>query len=302
MYAVELKSALTKDNIENILSDINVNFELKIVSAINITSISDGRMPVSGSICYVESIDGLIKKNDVIYILSELVTDVSCVVVDDPRSVFIKLLSFWQKTNFTYSLSPEKRNSSISESTVIHPAAVLEDEVTIGHDTIISAGCVIKRGTSIGSNCIVRENTVIGCDGIALYKNKEGEVLRFPHLSGVDIGDNVEIGASCVLVKGTLKPTKVEDDVVIGNLCNIGHGVLIERKTWISVGTLVGGNCEIETNSTIGLGVSIKDNLVVSEGASIGMGTVLTKSTTAQTSYFGNPAKPIRRIKTGPVR
>ena len=125
--------------------------------------------------------------------------------------------------------------------------------------------------------------------------------MRFSHLSGVVIGNNVEIGVNCVLVKGTLKYTEIQNDVVIGNLCNIGHGFLVESRTWISVGVIVGGNTTIECNSTIGLRVNVKGNIIVRENTSIGMGSVITKSARAESSYFGNSVKLIRKIKTGPA-
>jgi acetyltransferase-like isoleucine patch superfamily enzyme len=302
MQGVGLKNTLTIDSIEIILSEINVNYTLNIISDLAITSVSDGRSPVSASICFVEDITNLIKMSGVLYIVPEIISDVSCIVADDPRNLFIKFLEILQKKKLTSSLSADKRNIGVSRTAQIHPSAVIENDVAIGEGTVISAGCVVKSGTSIGRGCIVRENTVIGCDGIALYKNKMGEVLRFPHLASTLIGNNVEIGANCVVVRGTLTNTSIADEVVIGNLCNIGHGVSVQDKVWLSVGTVLGGNSMIEANSTIGLGVSIKDNLNIGTGTSIGMGSVVTKNTDAKSFCFGNPAKPIRKIKTGPVR
>lgn len=148
----------------------------------------------------------------------------------------------------------------------------------------------------------IRENCTIGCDGIALYKAKNEEVLRFPHLAGIYIGKNVEIGANSVIVRGTLSNTQINDDTVIGNLCNIGHGVKLGKKVWLSVGGMIGGNCVIEDYVTMGLSVSLKDNLFVAEGSTVGMGSVVTKSLKEKATVFGNPAKPLRPLNVGPKR
>jgi len=230
--------------------------------------------------------------------------DSDIILTADPRALFIKLLGFFEKEKkylpFTSTIA--NQIPSIHKEAIIDPRANIEEGVSVGKGSIIYAGSVLKRGTVIGENCIVRENCIIGCNGIALYKTKEGETLRFPHLAGVSIANNVELGASVVIVRGTLANTVIEDDTVIGNLCNIGHGVKIGKKVWLSVGGLIGGNCIIENHVTMGLGVSLKDNLFIAEGSTIGMGSVVTKSLKVKTTVFGNPAKPLRSLNAGPKR
>ncbi|WP_029406898.1 DapH/DapD/GlmU-related protein [Thiomicrorhabdus sp. Milos-T2] len=302
MSSVDLRKAYSLLDLQTILSSLGVNSALESLEEFEVNAISDGRMPTPNSFCFIEKVGSLAAEEKVLYLSSQPLEHASFLMVDDPRYAFIKLLSYFENQNLAYSLLPKNRDLGIHTSAMIHPRAIIENDVVVGKHTIVAAGCVLKKGTVLGDNCIVRENTVIGCEGITLYKAQNGEVLRFPHLSGVEIGSNVEIGANSVIVRGTLKTTKIEDNVVIGNLCNIGHGVTVKDKVWMSVGTLIGGNCLVEKNSTIGLGVSIKDNLNISENTSVGMGSVVTKSTDENTSYFGSPAKPLRGLKTGPKR
>jgi len=302
MFAVEIRQALGVVDLVDLIKQQNSEYSLSDISEFSIKFISDGRSPLPNSVCFVESVAEIKPVKNVFYIAPEAILNATCIVVNDPRYAFIKLLSYFQENDLTHGLDLRHRERGVHPSSKIHSSVIIEPCVVVGQNSLISAGCVLKKGTVIGSDCIVRENTVIGCDGIALYKAKNDEVLRFPHLSGVEIGNNVEIGANSVIVKGTLAPTKIEDDVVIGNLCNIGHGVIVKTKVWMSVGTLIGGNCIIENRATIGLGVAVKDNLQIAENTSIGMGSVVTKSTDVDFSYFGNPAKPIRKLKTGPSR
>jgi len=302
MFSVDLKKLYTASVLQGVLQELNVANVLTSDESFEITAISDGRKPLINSFCFLESLDNIVPKKNVLYIAPMPLDGACCLIVEDPRYAFIKLLAYIEKRAQVYSLSPNHRSAGIHPTAIIHEGAILDEDVVVGERAIISAGCILKKGTVVGAKSIVRENTVIGCEGIALYKAKSGEVLRFPHLSGVEIGSNVEIGANTVIVRGTLKPTKIEDDVVIGNLCNIGHGVLVQSKVWMSVGTLIGGNCVVEQDSTLGLGVSVKDNLKIAQNTSIGMGSVVTKNTRIGGSYFGNPAKPLRGLKTGPVR
>lgn len=227
------------------------------------------------------------------------------IVVDDPRALYIDLVAaIEEEVGVSAFSSLITTPPGVDSSAIIHSSAIIEKDVVISAGVIIGAGCVIKSGTYIGKNVVIRENTVIGCDGITVYKAKDGRKLKFPHLSGVIISDNVEVGAGCVLPRGMLTSTQVGNDVVIGNLSNIGHGAIVGDNVWMSVGVLIGGNTTIQAGATIGLGTCVKDNILIGMEATIGMGSVVTKSVDDGLSMFGNPAKKIPGvgIKSGPVR
>lgn len=275
-----------------------------------IIGVSDGRYAVSQTLCFLdrppaqESIDRLrgsfiITNEDVAQDLG----DSLMIIVDDPRALFIDFLNRLKAvTGYTSFTSVVDVAPNIHPEAEVHPQAVVEAGVFIGAGTRIAAGCVIKQSTYIGSNVTIRENTVIGCDGIALYKAHDGRVLRFPHLAGVIIENEVEIGVSCVLPRGVLISSRIGKNAVIGNLCNLGHSVKLGGKVWMSVGCLIGGNTTIGDRSTLGLGVNVRDNLNIGNNCSIGMGAVVVKDIQDGRSAFGNPAKIIRSISAGPER
>jgi len=303
-------------NLETLLNDIkNIDIEAilsKVISmSTNYIGISDGRYPEENTICFIdrEVTDSTLGsyKNILILTTKEFHNNFktnTALYSKDPRELFIKLLEVYSKNKICMAFTSTITNKmpTISSEANIHENVIIEDAVSVGKGSTIYAGVILKRGTIIGENCIIRENSTIGCNGIALYKTTSDETIRFPHLAGVHIKNNVEIGSGVVIVKGTLHNTFINNDTVIGNLCNIGHGVKISTKVWISVGTLIGGNCNILQNSTIGLGVNIKDNLTIGENTSVGMGSVVTKNLPSNISVFGNPAKKIRSLSTGPKR
>jgi UDP-3-O-[3-hydroxymyristoyl] glucosamine N-acyltransferase len=293
------------------LDRTGINYTSTVDNFKEYKGLSDGRAAETATICFVdreptaeviESLAGVL-----IFTTEELQNHFKhsdLVVSNDPRALFIKLIEIFEKEKLCSPFTSEIKEQAptIHPEAVIDDKAVLEEGVSVGKSSIVSAGVVLKRGTSIGENCIVRENCTIGCNGIALYKTSYGEILRFPHLAGVHIGNNIELGAGVVVVRGTLTNTVIENDTVIGNLCNIGHGVKIGKKVWMSVGSLIGGNCTIGANATLGLGVRLRDNLTIGENVSIGMGSVVTKNIPDDISVFGNPAKKLRSLITGPKR
>ena len=224
-------------------------------------------------------------------------------IVTDPRAVFIDVL-IWllENVGFDAHWRDFTKQAIVSNEAQIAPSAIIETGVQIGAGCSIGAGAVIKKGTIVGENTIIRENVVIGCDGLTAYKSVDGRLLKFPHIGGVSIGINSEIGANSVVAGGILSPTIIGNNAILGNLCNVGHGVIIEDNVWMSVGSLIGGHTTVRSGATIAMGVSVRDNLVIGKQTSTGMGSVIVKDVNAGHSVFGNPAKRMVGLKTGPKR
>ena len=275
-----------------------------------IIGVSDGRFAVKDTLSFVDRPpkQDAIKELSKAFVItnpeiSPFLYGCTMLVVDDPRALFIDLLTrFLVTPGFSCFTSIVKEMPHRHPEADLHSQAVIEKGVFIGSGSIIGAGCVIKSGTYIGCNVTIRENTVIGCNGIALYKTQDSRVLRFPHLAGVIIEDGVEIGASCVIPRGVMNSSRIGVDAVIGNLSNLGHTVQIGSKVWMSVGCLIGGNSTIDEGSTLGLGVSVRDNIHIGKNCSIGMGSVVVKDLPDNSPVFGNPAKRLPGVKAGPER
>lgn len=300
-----LKKSLT-------LNDLGLNLSAPYAS-LQVNGIAMLGCSVSGDLCFCDKepkseIENIVEGTIVLcidvlksYFIKRYPSAI-CVVIPDPRAVFIEI---------GYRLLDEK---NIDVSTIIPRPFGIHSNVQIGVNTVIhsetridagvkiGANCVIHRGTWIKKDAIIRDNTVVGVEGINAYLGLDGKQRNFPHFASAIVGENVEIGANAVIVRGIVNSTSIGQSSVIGNLSNIGHVVEIGEKVWMSVGCLIGGHTRIGDGATLGMGVRVKDRIEIGENAQIGMGSVVTKSVAPNSSMFGNPARAMGPIQAGPKR
>ena len=77
-------------------------------------------------------------------------------------------------------------------------------------------------------------------------------MARVHSLAGVEIGNDVEIGANCCIDRGTVRPTKIGDGVKTDNLSQIGHNVQIGDNTLICAQVGIAGSSVIGKNVVLG--------------------------------------------------
>jgi UDP-3-O-[3-hydroxymyristoyl] glucosamine N-acyltransferase len=103
-------------------------------------------------------------------------------------------------------------NVTIAKNVKIYPGVVIMPEVTIGEGTVIFPNTTIYPYTSIGKNCRIHGNVTIGADGFG-YHFEDGEHKKIWHFSGVNIGDNVEVGATSTIDAGAFILQQLEAEL-----------------------------------------------------------------------------------------
>jgi UDP-3-O-[3-hydroxymyristoyl] glucosamine N-acyltransferase LpxD len=220
----------------------------------------------------------------------------------DPRRIFIDVVDVIVSKEQVEVSSAIPRPFGVSPGSRIASSAFIDPECLIEENVVVGENCVIHRGSWIQADTVIHDNTVIGVDGITLYKAVAGGMRKLPHLAGVVIGPNSEIGANCSLCRGILNDTLIGENVIIGNQCSIGHVASIGDNVWMSVGCLIGGHAVIGDFVTIGMGVAIRDNIEIGERTQVGMGSIVTRSIGSNLSIYGNPARIVPPIQAGPSR
>ena len=70
-------------------------------------------------------------------------------------------------------------------------------------------------------------------------------LIRIPQVGGVIIGNNVKIDALSTVNSGTIEPTVIEDNVMIGYHVTIAHNDIIKSGCIITGGLTVAGSVTI---------------------------------------------------------
>jgi len=184
----------------------------------------------------------------------------------------------------------------IGEGTVIEPGAFVDHSVVMGSNVRVHTGAVIRSFSEIGDNTIIRENAVIGSEGFGFERDLEGTPVRLPHLGGVRIGRNVEIGVFTAVCAGTIDPTVIEDDVKVGNLVHIAHNCVVEKGAMVIACAELSGSVRVGQRSWVGPNASVIESRRIGDGATVGIAAVVIRDVEPGAIVAGNPAKPTAEI------
>lgn len=218
------------------------------------------------------------------------------VAVENPRLAFAQTLSRFFVPENPAAVSAEAvidPAAQISANVSIGPGSNIGPDVIIGADTTIGANVVIAGNVTIGNRCTIKSNSTIGEAGFGFVRKPDGTSVPFPHIGRVEIGDFVEVGANCTVVRAALDATVLEAHVKTDDHVHIAHNCHVGSGTFIAAGAVLSGSVQIGRNAWISPNATIIDYGKVGDDAFVGIGSVVTKPVAAKARVFGVPAKPI---------
>jgi len=219
------------------------------------------------------------------------------IFVENPRLEFIRCLNeFFPKfNNEGIDSTSIVKTKKIGKNVSIGPFSYISKEVSIGDDVEIFGNVYIYDNTKIGNNVTIHAGTVIGSDGFGFEKNKNGSYEKFPHIGGVEIHDNVEIGATNCIDRGTLQNTVIGRGTKTDNLVHIAHNVHIGKNCLLTAGVTTSGSCKIGDDVYIGTAATIRDWIKIGRNSFIGIGSLVVKNVPSGITVMGSPAKPYKK-------
>ncbi|WP_415402852.1 UDP-3-O-(3-hydroxymyristoyl)glucosamine N-acyltransferase [Tateyamaria sp. SN3-11] len=197
----------------------------------------------------------------------------------------------------------------VGENVSIGPGAIIAAKAQIGAGSVIGPLCFVGWRAVLGTQTYLREHVSIGAkvrigdrfhahpgvriggDGFSFVTpeksgaesvretlgdqghTKDQHWSRIASLGGVEIGDDVEVGANSVIDNGTIRATRVGDRTKIDGLCQLGHNVVVGRDT------LICGQVGVAGSATVGDFVVLAGQSGVADNISVGDRVVITAAT-----------------------
>jgi UDP-3-O-[3-hydroxymyristoyl] glucosamine N-acyltransferase LpxD len=185
------------------------------------------------------------------------------------------------------------KNCSIGEFCVIANDCEIGDNTTI-HDRVS-----ILQNTRIGRNCDIQPGVVIGADGFAYERHNETlEFERFPHIGGVQIGDDVEIYSNCSIARGSLSDTVIGSGTKLNALVHVAHNVEIGRNCALGAGVTIGGSTIVGDTCWLGQNSTLKNKIKIGNKIIVGSGAAVINNIQDEDIVAGVPAKSIKHKVT----
>ncbi|RDI41798.1 UDP-3-O-(3-hydroxymyristoyl)glucosamine N-acyltransferase [Aquicella lusitana] len=165
----------------------------------------------------------------------------------------------------------------IAANAVIGPGCIIGDFSVIGEATQLDARVTLYHRVKIGKRTRIASGVVIGSDGFG-FANQKGVWHKVPQVGGVEIGDDVDIGANTTIDRGAVEDTVIENGVKLDNLIQVAHNVRIGAHTVIAGCTGIAGSTVIGKHCMIGGAAMIAGHLTITDGVMLTGGTGVTKS------------------------
>ncbi|MBD9528196.1 UDP-3-O-(3-hydroxymyristoyl)glucosamine N-acyltransferase [Paracoccus sp. PAR01] len=185
---------------------------------------------------------------------------------------------------------------SIGRDTVIGDQALFHPGVRIAHEVVIGDRVILHPGVSIGADgfsFVTPEKS--GVEQIRETLGERGDIreqhwTRIHSLGGVEIGDDVEIGANSTIDRGTMRATRIGRGTKIDNLVQVGHNCVVGEDTMLCGLVGIAGSTRIGNRVVLGGQVGVSDNIFVGDDVIAGGATKIFTNAPAGRVLLGSPA------------
>jgi UDP-3-O-[3-hydroxymyristoyl] glucosamine N-acyltransferase len=204
----------------------------------------------------------------------------------------------------------------IGPETLIGDGTRIVSNVTIGANVAVGEKCLIHPGVRIGDRCeignrvIIQANATIGGDGFAFVTPERGsvedvkskkqitnfntEIIRINSIGNVVIEDDVEIGSSTCVDRGTMGETRIGRGSKLDNLIQVGHNATIGQNCLVVALVGLGGSSQLGDRVVMGGQSGLPDHMSVGDDSVVYAQSGITENIPPRKLVADSPATPIQ--------
>lgn len=184
-----------------------------------------------------------------------------------------------------------EKGAVIGARAQVHANAYVGEGVSLGEDTVLYPSVTLYAGVRVGNRVRIHAGTVIGSDGFGFPRGEDGVLRKIPQIGGVEIEDDVEIGANCAIDRATLEKTRIGRGTKIDNLVQIGHNTVIGRDCCLMGQVGISGSVRLGDSVTLSGQVGVADHVTIADGAAVGAQAGVVRDLSSG-RWVGSPALP----------
>ena len=310
--------------LNQLLKAIDLRVTLDKILNIKIIDVADLALATKNTISFFSNINYLeqLKKTKTSCVFTKekylnlIPKKITAIICKNPEIEFIKVANFFYPDSYYSKVSNKKLSlkeiDKKFKSLKYGVNLYLEKDVKIGKNVFIGNNVSIKKNCTIGNDVVIGSNVIMEnskisnkthiCDGAILGKKGFGfkfidkKCLRIPHLGNVVIGEDCEIGANCVIDRGSVKNTVINDRTFLDNLVHIAHNVTIGKDCVIAGQVGIAGSTTIGNNVVIGGQAGISGHLKIGNNVNIGGKSGVVKNIEDNQTVMGYPATSLKKF------
>ena len=176
---------------------------------------------------------------------------------------------------------------------VLHPQAVLYDDVELAEGCEIHAGAVLHPGSRLGRGCVVHSNAVVGSEGFGFVPTPQGW-RKMPQTGLVVLEDGVEVGCGSTIDRPSVGETRIGAGTKIDNLVHIGHGVTTGKGCALAAQVGIAGGARLGNGVILAGQVGLANRAVMGDRSIASSKSGVHGEVAAGEVVSGYPAIPNR--------
>ena len=181
---------------------------------------------------------------------------------------------------------------------VLHPGVHLGADCVLGEDCELYPGVVLYPGVSLGARVVIHAASVLGADGFGYEPpaGPGGNWTKIPHSGGVELGDDVEIGAGCTIDRARFGVTRIERGAKLDNQVHVGHNCVVGAGSMLAAQVGLAGSTSVGRGVLLGGQTGVGGHLHIGDGARCAGQSGVISDVAPGSDLWGTPAQPRREV------